>query len=115
MVCPYKITQRNIITMRIPRANAIRPYTLHITHYTLHDYTPLHPSLFPKLVHFLCKKRIKLVGFLCKKYINLSIFCVYLQQNIRKIAMKRYIMSDLMKWKNSICRKPLILEGARQV
>lgn len=29
--------------------------------------------------------------------------------------MKRYIMSDLMKWKNSIRRKPLILEGARQV
>ena|SRR5574344_1671055 len=31
MACPYKITQRNIITSRIPRANAIRPYTLHIT------------------------------------------------------------------------------------
>ena len=29
--------------------------------------------------------------------------------------MKRFIMDDLIKWKNSINRKPLILKGARQV
>ena len=29
--------------------------------------------------------------------------------------MKRKIMSDLIEWKNSKNRKPLILKGARQV
>ena len=29
--------------------------------------------------------------------------------------MKRFIMEDLIKWKNSKYRKPLILKGARQV
>ena len=29
--------------------------------------------------------------------------------------MKRFIMNDLIKWKDSINRKPLILKGARQV
>ncbi len=29
--------------------------------------------------------------------------------------MQRFIMNDLMKWKNSKTRKPLILKGARQV
>lgn len=29
--------------------------------------------------------------------------------------MKRFIMNDLIKWKNSEDRKPLILRGARQV
>ena len=29
--------------------------------------------------------------------------------------MKRFIMDDFIKWKNSINRKPLILKGARQV
>ena len=29
--------------------------------------------------------------------------------------MKRLLYKDLLKWKNSGSRKPLILEGARQV
>lgn len=29
--------------------------------------------------------------------------------------MKRRIINDLVKWKNSQGRKPLVLEGARQV
>jgi len=29
--------------------------------------------------------------------------------------MKRYLYNDLVRWKNSVGRKPLVLEGARQV
>ena len=29
--------------------------------------------------------------------------------------MERYVLQDLLKWKNSPYRKPLILKGVRQV
>ena len=31
------------------------------------------------------------------------------------INLKRFILEDLIKWKNSKYRKPLILKGARQI
>lgn len=41
------------------------------------------------------------------------LFSVYLQQNI--LYMERFVMQDLIAWKNKKDRKPLILLGARQV
>ena len=31
------------------------------------------------------------------------------------IRLKRFILDELIKWKNSKYRKPLILKGARQI
>lgn len=41
------------------------------------------------------------------------LFSVYLQQNT--LYMERFVMQDLIAWKNKKDRKPLILLGARQV
>lgn len=46
-------------------------------------------------------------------FVNLLFFSTFAEKNI--VLMERFIMQDLIAWKNRADRKPLILLGARQV
>ena len=49
-----------------------------------------------------------------------NFYCFYLIKSVNSnrkevLKMKRFLMDELVKWKNSSGRKPLLLQGARQV
>lgn len=41
--------------------------------------------------------------------------CVFAEKIYVKMEIQRNIISDLLKWQQSKYRKPLVLQGARQV
>ena len=57
---------------------------------------------------------MKIKGALCAKYVKITTFvCNY--QSVMDMLLKRKIDSYLQSWKTSLGKKPLIVNGARQI
>ena len=65
----------------------------------------------------LIERKITIYAYKFKKIIYSIDFLELIEYNLLKggILMKREILEDLIKWKESKNRKPLIVHGARQV